>query len=386
MCPIYDRTALRHLLAELIRIPSINPPGDEAPCADLLEEYLSECPQLEISSQHLGENRRNLIAVLRGTGEKKALLFNGHTDVVPVGELSGWTHDPFGAEIVDDVMYGRGTGDMKAGLLALAAAIKLLAERDKPLKGDIVFLASAGEEVDGCGAKAFVHEWDMSQFAGTVIAEPTGSAVVSAERGALWVKIHSAGVTAHGSVPETGVNAIQYLIETLEKIRKGFNPQSVHPTLGKTTMNLGVLRGGLEPNIVPDSAYAVLDFRTVPGYGREELLTLVNGAIAEVTTEHPDAKLWIELINDRLQVATDDNDPLIQAAVEINRELGRSTTIEGKVACTDGSILNTVCDTPMLIYGPGEASQAHVYDEYVRMEDFYNSVDFFYLLAEKLLG
>ena len=76
----------------------------------------------------------------------------------------------------------------------------------------------------------------MSQFAGTVIAEPTGSAVVSAERGALWVKIHSAGVTAHGSVPETGVNAIQYLIETLEKIRKGFNPQSVHPTLGKTTM------------------------------------------------------------------------------------------------------------------------------------------------------
>lgn len=386
MRPIYDRLALEHLLAELVRIPSINPPGDEAPCADLLEEFLSQCPQLEISSQHIGENRRNLIAVLRGTGEKKALLFNGHTDVVPVGERSGWTHDPFGAEIVDGVMYGRGTGDMKAGLLALAAATRLLAERDEPLKGDIVFLATAGEEVDGCGAKAFVRDWDMAQFSGTVIAEPTGSIVVSAERGALWVKIHSAGVTAHGSVPETGVNAIQYLIETLEKIRKGFAPKTVHPTLGKTTMNLGVFRGGLEPNIVPDSAYAVLDFRTVPGYAKEELLALINGAIAEVTAEHPDAKLSIELINDRPQVATDDGDPLIQTAVEVNRELGRSTEIAGKVACTDGSILNTVCDTPMLIYGPGEASQAHVYDEYVRMEDFYNSVDFFYGLAEKLLG
>ncbi|HIV87112.1 MAG TPA: M20 family metallopeptidase [Candidatus Pygmaiobacter gallistercoris] len=386
MRPIYDRLALGHLLAELVRIPSINPPGDEAPCADLLEEFLSQCPQLEISSQHIGENRRNLIAVLRGTGEKKALLFNGHTDVVPVGERSGWTHDPFGAEVVDGVMYGRGTGDMKAGLLALAAATRLLAERKERLKGDIVFLATAGEEVDGCGAKAFVRDWDMSQFSGTVIAEPTGSIVVSAERGALWVKIHSAGVTAHGSVPETGVNAIQYLIETLEKIRKGFAPKTVHPTLGKTTMNLGVFRGGLEPNIVPDSAYAVLDFRTVPGYAKEELLALINGAIAEVTAEHPDAKLSIELINDRPQVATDDGDPLIQTAVEVNRELGRSTEIAGKVACTDGSILNTVCDTPMLIYGPGEASQAHVYDEYVRMEDFYNSVDFFYGLAEKLLG
>ena len=373
MRPIYDKIPLEHLLAELIRIPSINPPGDEAPCAELLEEFLSDCPQLEISTQHLGENRKNLIAILRGTGEKKALLFNGHTDVVPIGERSGWTHDPFGAEVVDGVMYGRGTGDMKAGLLALAAAVKLLANRDEPLKGDIVFLATAGEEVDGCGAKAFVRDWDMTQFSGTVIAEPTGSVVVSAERGALWVKIHSIGVTAHGSVPHTGVNAIQYLIETLEKIRKGFNPQSVHPTLGKTTMNLGVFHGGMEPNIVPDNAWA-------------ELLELVNGAIAEVTAEHPDAKLSIELINDRPQVATDENDPLIQAAVEVNGALGRSTAIEGKVACTDGSILNTVCDTPMLIYGPGEASQAHVYDEYVRLEDFHNSVNFFYELAEKLLG
>ena len=386
MRPIYDKTPLEHLLAELIRIPSINPPGDETPCAELLEEFLSDCPQLEISTQHLGENRKNLIAILRGTGEKKALLFNGHTDVVPIGERSGWTHDPCGAEVVDGVMYGRGTGDMKAGLLALAAAVKLLANRDEPLKGDIVFLATAGEEVDGCGAKAFVREWDMTQFSGTVIAEPTGSVVVSAERGALWVKSHSIGVTAHGSVPHTGVNAIQYLIETLEKIRKGFNPQSVHPTLGKTTMNLGVFHGGMEPNIVPDNAWAVLDFRTVPGYARAELLELVNGAIAEVTAEHPDAKLSIELINDRPQVATDENDPLIQAAVEVNGALGRSTAIEGKVACTDGSILNTVCDTPMLIYGPGEASQAHVYDEYVRLEDFHNSVNFFYELAEKLLG
>ena len=226
----------------------------------------------------------------------------------------------------------------------------------------------------------------MSAFDASIIAEPTGSAVVSAEKGLLWVKIHSAGVTAHGSVPETGVNAIQYLMEALFHIKAGFNPQSIHPTLGKTTMNIGVFHGGMEPNIVPDSAYASIDFRCVPGYDHNDVLQLIDDSIAKVKAEHSDANLWVEILNNRLLISTPDDHPLIQKAVELNRKMGLSTTIEGKVACTDGSILNTVCDTPMLIYGPGESSQAHVYDEYVTLEAFHNNVAFFYDILEELLG
>ena len=386
MCPSYDRDQLVLLLQQLIQIPSIAPPGDEAPCADLLAQYLGGCPNLELSFQEIGENRKNLIATLKGTGEKKAILLNGHLDVVPVGERANWKYDPFGAQIVDGTMYGRGTGDMKAGLLALAAALKLHAQSGKPLKGDVVFLATCGEEVDGCGARAFVKDHDMSAFDASIIAEPTGSAVVSAEKGLLWVKIHSAGVTAHGSVPETGVNAIQYLMEALFHIKAGFNPQSIHPTLGKTTMNIGVFHGGMEPNIVPDSAYASIDFRCVPGYDHNDVLQLIDDSIAKVKAEHSDANLWVEILNNRLLISTPDDHPLIQKAVELNRKMGLSTTIEGKVACTDGSILNTVCDTPMLIYGPGESSQAHVYDEYVTLEAFHNNVAFFYDILEELLG
>ena len=152
-------------------MPSIAPPGDEAPCADLLAEYLKDCPGVELSFKEIGDNRKNLTAVLKGSGEKKALLLNGHLDVVPVGELSNWTYDPFGATVKDGVMYGRGTGDMKAGLLALAAAFKLASQSSLPLKGDLVFLATCGEEVDGCGARAFVSENDMSRFMASVIAE-----------------------------------------------------------------------------------------------------------------------------------------------------------------------------------------------------------------------
>lgn len=114
MCPSYDRDQLVLLLQQLIQIPSIAPPGDEAPCADLLAQYLGDCPNLELSFQEIGENRKNLIATLKGTGEKKAILLNGHLDVVPVGERANWKYDPFGAQIVDGTMYGRGTGDMKA--------------------------------------------------------------------------------------------------------------------------------------------------------------------------------------------------------------------------------------------------------------------------------
>ena len=113
---------------------------------------------------------------------------------------------------------------------------------------------------------------------------------------------------------------------------------------------------------------------------------MIDDSIAKVKAEHSDANLWVEILNNRLLISTPDDHPLIQKAVELNRKMGLSTTIEGKVACTDGSILNTVCDTPMLIYGPGESSQAHVYDEYVTLEAFHNNVAFFYDILEELLG
>ena len=123
----------------------------------------------------------------------------------------------------------------------------------------------------------------------------------------------------------------------------------------------------------------------MPGYDHNDVLKLVNDSIAKVNETLPHADISLEILNNRQLISTPDDHELIKTAVEINREMGLSSIIEGKVACTDGSILNTVCDTPMLIYGPGESSQAHVYDEYVTLEAFHKNIEFFYRLIASIM-
>ena len=382
----FDKESLLAFFRDLVRMPSVSPPGDEAPVADALADFFADAPGISVVFQEVGDNRKNIVATLGGAGQSPAVLLNGHLDVVATGDLSGWSSPPFAADIVDGNVIGRGAGDMKGGLVALACAMKLL-ERDKvPLRGDVVFLGTCGEEIDGCGAKRFVELVDMQDFLCTVIAEPTGSVVVSSEKGAFWVELTAKGVPAHGSVPETGVNAVEHLMAVVTLIKQGFSPDSVHPALGRTTMNIGTFKGGDQPNIVPDKAVCCIDFRTVPGYANAELTRLVEDSIAAVMADHPDASVTYRVINDRLLVATDHDHPVIREAVGLNADMGLSTDIEGKLAITDGSILNTVCDTPLLIYGPAESSQAHVYDEYQGIEAFYRSVVYYYNLIIRLLG
>lgn len=382
----FDREDALEFFRDLVKIPSISPPGDEAPVADRVAAYFADCPDVAVEFQPLEENRKNVSVTLKGSGEKSAMLLNGHLDVVGTGELSGWDFPPFDAAISDGSVIGRGTGDMKGGLAALAAAMKLIARDKIALKGDLVLLGTCGEEVDGCGARAFIASEDMSKYMCTVIAEPTGSVTVSSEKGLLWVEFTARGVPAHGSVPETGVNAIEHLMELLSIVKRDFNPASVHPALGRTSMNLGTISGGDRPNMVPDIATAAIDFRTVPGYEKPQLLELVENSIAEVKKAHPDADISYAITNDRMLVATPDDHPMIALAVKLNGEMGLSTAIEGKVAVTDASILNTVCDTPMLIYGAGKSSQAHVYNEYMGIDDYYKSIVFYYNLIIGLLG
>ncbi len=382
----FEKEATLEFFRDLVRMPSISPPGDEAPVADALADYFAGTPEIVVAFQEVGDNRKNIVATLAGTGESPAILLNGHLDVVATGDLEGWSSPPFGAEIKRGRVIGRGAGDMKGGLVALACAMKLLARDKVPLKGDVVLLGTCGEEIDGCGAKKFVELIDMRDFMCSVIAEPTGSVVVSSEKGAFWVEITSKGIPAHGSVPHTGVNAVEHLMETVGLIKSGFSPESVHPALGRTTMNIGTFHGGDQPNIVPDKAVCCIDFRTVPGYANEELTKLIEGSIASVMAARPGADITYRVINDRLLVATDHSDPVITEAVKLNGEMGLSTAIEGKLAITDGSILNTVCGTPLLIYGPAESSQAHVYDEYQGIEELYRSVVFYYNLILRLLS
>jgi succinyl-diaminopimelate desuccinylase len=170
MYPIDHDVAVR-LLTACVQLPTVNPPGHEKLAADWLAAELERrgfSPRVD----DLGGNRANIVTVLPGTGEKPALVFNGHLDVVPVGDTP-WTHDPFGGVQVNGRLYGRGTSDMKSGLMAMVMAVDALKQAGVCLKGDLILSGVADEETGALGAKSWVQANGLQGVGAIVIGEPT---------------------------------------------------------------------------------------------------------------------------------------------------------------------------------------------------------------------
>jgi succinyl-diaminopimelate desuccinylase len=262
MFPIDVETAIR-LLTEFVKLPTVNPPGDEKLAADWLAK------QLEGMGFHphvgdLGGNRANIVTVLKGTGEKPALVFNGHLDVVPVGDTP-WTHGPFAGVQVNGRLYGRGTSDMKSGLMAMIMAAEALKQAGVRLKGDLILSGVADEESTAHGAKAWVQDGGLQGVGAIVIGEPTNLEVYIAEKGACWLEITTFGKTAHGSMPDLGVNAVMHMTAVLQALTHLVLPFQPHPLFDKPTMSVGTIIGGNKTNVVPDRCTTTIDLRTLPG-------------------------------------------------------------------------------------------------------------------------
>src|SRR6266700_3880064 len=150
-----DRDAAVRLLTECVKLATVNPPGNEKLAADWLAEQLAYMGFRPMVAD-LGNNRANVVTVLQGSGERPALVFNGHLDVVPVGDTP-WTHDPFGGVHVGGRLYGRGTSDMKGGLMAMVMAADALKRAGARLKGDLIVSGVADEETGALGAKTWVQ-------------------------------------------------------------------------------------------------------------------------------------------------------------------------------------------------------------------------------------
>ena len=207
------------LTRELIRFETINPPGNEKPCARYLGEIL-ERGGFKTAYYEMGENRENLIAWIGGQDGKLPVCFSGHTDVVPLG-LAPWSKPPFAAEIIDGRIYGRGSTDMKCGVAAFVTAALKLAPKLEGTPG-VLFVISAGEE-RGCeGANYLAAKGVVPKAGAMVVAEPTGNRVLAGHKGVLWLEGTAKGVTAHGAMPHEGVNAVYKAARAalaLEKLR-----------------------------------------------------------------------------------------------------------------------------------------------------------------------
>jgi succinyl-diaminopimelate desuccinylase len=383
LSPDEERDAV-DLTRELVRLRSINPPGDEAAVARAIAQR-AERWGLEARLVPVAEGRPNVDVRLPGGAERPAVLLSGHTDTVPPGEAP-WEHDPLSGNLVDGEIWGRGAVDMKGGVAAMLVAMAALARRRWRGRGDARFVGTVGEEVDCLGAWHLRESGGLEGVGWIVIGEPTNLDVVPAHRGALWLELVARGKTAHGSMPHLGINAILHLAELLRWLGERRFPYVPHPLLAPPTINVGTIAGGTKTNVVPDHCVATVDLRTLPGQDHQAIVEEVRDLAAELVSTVPGLLIDVNVTNDMPPVETATDHPLIlttSAAVE--EALGSSAAVRGATYYTDGGVF-APSGIPMVIFGPGDDRLAHQPNERVAVDQLARAVRAYMALLERLLG
>jgi succinyl-diaminopimelate desuccinylase len=373
------------LLRELIRTNSYNPPGREDAVARMVAER-ARAWGLRAELVPLSEERSNLLVSLPDEADGPTLLLCGHFDTVPPGDQP-WVHDPLSADLVDGVLHGRGTVDMKGGLVAMLAAMRSLAGEGRRLRGRVRLVGLVGEEVDCFGAKRFLEGGGMRGVDWLVVGEPTNLDVVVAHRGALWLELIAHGKTAHGSMPQLGVNAIDHLIELLRGLRGLRLEHTPHALLAPPTMSLGTIHGGVKTNVVPDRCQATVDLRTLPGQRHDEIVDAVLSLADRLEDDAPGLRLEVRVANDLPPVETPADSALaraLQAAVA--EAIGAEPAVRGVSYYTDASVLQPATKVPTVIFGPGDERLAHQPDEQVEVGQVVQAVAAYADVVRRLLG
>lgn len=348
-----ERSVLE-LTRQLIRTRSINPPGDEKHCAALLGGMLDQAG-FEVALYDYANSRTSLIAHLAGPADSAPICLTGHLDTVPLG-AAPWKHNALTADVVGDRLYGRGSSDMKSGVAAMTMAGIAIA-RLPARKAGLVLVFTAGEET-GCDGSRYLRELDVLPKAGALlVGEPTSNIPIIGHKGALWLEAEFAGLTAHGSTPEQGDNAVIKAARGVLRLAD-HDFHVCHQFLGKPTLNVASLHGGMNINSVPDRASIQIDVRTVPGQDN----AAICNEIAALLAEHAS----LSRIVDVDPVASDPQNEWISSVFDLcERTTGQRFDSQGASFFTDAAVLTgAMGNVPTLILGPGEASQAHKTDEY----------------------
>lgn len=369
------------LLQRMVKVNTINPPGDEQKLAVLICGFMTS-HGLECQLHPIDENRSNIVVILRGKDPTlKKLYFNGHLDTVPIGEQP-WTVHPFGAEIKDGRIYGRGTTDMKGGVAALLETMIILKERQFPLEQDVVFIGTVGEEVDCRGARVAVEKGLLENPGAIVIAEPSCLDLYTAHKGALWLEIRTYGKTAHGSMPKKGINAIDSMMYMLNELSK-LKLEDIDDLLGMMSQSINVINGGVATNVVPDYCTLNLDFRTVTASQNDKILHEIEAIIRRLSDTTDGFRADYVVLQDLEPLKNKNESAFIKKLQHTNQQMYQKS-MQNRSAnyYTDGSVFRKHFDGPILIYGAGDTALAHQPDESISINDLEKSVEFYLQLLD----
>ncbi|MEN3002815.1 M20 family metallopeptidase [Dehalobacterium formicoaceticum] len=365
------------VVQDMVRLKSINPPGLEKRMSEYVKNYMIS-KNIPTETLEFATDRYNVISRLKGKGEENPIIFTGHMDVVPVSkdEEKRWQTDPFGGEIFDGNLHGRDSSDMKAGLGAAMVAMGYLAENGIVPPGDIILVATVDEEALMGGAKSIIKTDVIADAKNVVVCEPTGMELVTCCRGRTWADITVKGLTAHASQKGAGINAIDRTLMLMNKMAGYEIPHQEHPYLGTSFWQITVIKGGVEPAIVPDRCTITVDARLVPGQMPQDIWNLMEQLIAEIKEEVPDFEAEIEILDQREPWVTPADDPMIQKIKGAYEVLSMPYRENGFSGTTDGTIFRRI-GMEAVIIGPGDLACVHKENEKVSLEQLAQAVQLY---------
>lgn len=360
------------LLAELVAINSVNPayggPGEAGVAGFVQRQFLAA--GLEVLPQPVEPGRENVVGVLPGRDRSRRVVLEAHMDTVGV---EGMTIAPFEPAIRDGRLFGRGACDTKGGLAAMLAAVLDLAARGEPPAYDVWLAAVVDEEHAYTGVLALVEGLAAADgtTAAAVVAEPTSLRIVSATKGVLRFRIRLTGKAAHSSKPWLGTSAISAaadIVQALDQFHGELAASQSHPLLGPATGSIGLIRGGVQVNIVAEACELDVDRRLLPGEDPAEVLATYGEVVdAAVRPRGVTASLETLLLDETLETPL--NADVVTTAAAVCRQLGLPSDAIGVPYGSDASKLSRRAGVPSIVFGPGSIDQAHAAEESVPLAE-----------------
>ena len=359
---------ITNLAQELIKIPSDETAGEKEVC-EYLESYLKSLG-MKVRLQEVLPNRPNIIAEVIGDEVGKSIMFNGHVDTVPVGDIKKWSMDPYSAIIKDNKLFGRGSTDMKGAIASMIIAMKFIMNNVKKFNGKIIFTGVMAEETTGLGTQKIVEENIKADMA--VVGEPSDEKIYRAHKGTMWFNLSTYGKLEHSSESNSESNNaiinMMKLIMEINEISKEL--ETIENNLvGHPSINIGLIDGGTKQNMIADSCRISIDRRTLPEEKTDEILDKLRIRLDGLRSL--DDRLTFDLEIDTIREAVEvvESEQIVQEVKNaLNKVINKNPTISGMKATTDMSILVNQGNIPSVIYGPGFIKQAHTVDEFIEVK------------------